>query len=68
MPYLQSAIIETVAYNETEHVLRARFRDSGDVVVYEDVPQDVYDSLIFAESVGAFFRDHIEGRYPARRI
>jgi hypothetical protein len=38
------------------------------VVVYENVPQDVYDSLIFADSVSTFFQEHIEGAYPAREI
>ena len=68
MPYLQSTAIETVAYDETEHVLRAKFRASGTVVIYEDVPRDVYDSLIFADSIGAYFREHIEGAYPMREV
>jgi len=63
---LQSHAIEAVAYDEKSHLLRARFRDSGETVIYENVPQELYDSLIFAESVGSFFRDHIEGRFPRR--
>ena len=66
MPYLQSAAIEAVAYNETTHVLRAKFRGDGRTVLYENVPQHVYDALIFADSIAAFFRDKIEGAYPAR--
>ena len=68
MPYLQSLSIEAVTYDESAHALRARFRAGGKVMVYENVPQDVYDSLIFAESVGSFFREHIEGSYPAHEI
>lgn len=68
MPYLQSLSIEAVAYDEIAHRLRAKFREDGKVVIYENVPQDVYDSLIFADSIGAYFRDHIEGAYPARVI
>jgi len=66
MPYLQSVAIEAVAYDEVSHALRAKFRADGKVMVYENVPQDVYDSLIFAESVSRFFREHIEGAYPVR--
>ena len=33
---------------------------------YENVPQEVYDALIFADSISAFFREHIEGAYPVR--
>ena len=68
MAYLQSAAIETIAYDENTHSLRAKFRDDGRTVIYEDVPQEIYDGLIFADSIGRFFKDHIEGAYPARSI
>jgi hypothetical protein len=66
MPFLQSAAIETVVYDESTHALRAKFRADGKVMVYENVPQDVYDSLIFADSVSGFFQEHIQGTYPVR--
>ena len=50
------------------HRLRAKFRGRDEVVIYEDVPQDVYDSLIFADSSAGYFRDQIEGHYPAHRL
>ena len=65
--HLQSDAIEAIAYDEHARWLRARFRDSGETVTYEDVPQDVYDSLNFADSIAGFFREHIEGRFPQRR-
>jgi hypothetical protein len=65
--HLQSRAIEAIAYDERAHLLRARFRDSGETVTYENVPQELYDSLIFANSISRFFRDHIEGHYPRRR-
>ena len=68
MPYLQSAAVEAIAYNESARRLRATYREGGAVVEYMDVPLDVYDSLIFAESIGAFLRNHVEGRYPARKL
>jgi hypothetical protein len=68
MPFVQSVAIEAVAYDEAAHRLRAKFRRDGRVMVYENVPQDVYDALIFAESMGTYFREHIEGAYPAREI
>jgi hypothetical protein len=68
MPYLQSPAIEAVSYDESAHVLRAKFRADGKVVAYENVPLHVYDSLIFAQSVSEFFRKNIEGAYPAREI
>jgi hypothetical protein len=68
MPYLQSVSIEAVAYDEAAHLLKARFRDDGHEVIYENVPQEVYDSLIFSESAGRFFRENIEGHYRAREV
>lgn len=67
MPYLQSLTIEAVAYDEDAHILKARFRADGRVMIYENVPPEIYDSLIFADSIGAYFRDHIESTFPARR-
>jgi hypothetical protein len=66
MPYLQSDTIEAVAYDERDHLLKTKFRADGKVLVYEDVPQEVYDSLIFADSVSGYFQENIEGTYRAR--
>ena len=68
MPVVQSILIEAVAYDETARLLRAKFRKGGRIVVYENVPPEIYDSLMFADSVGTYLRDHIEGIYPAREI
>jgi hypothetical protein len=68
MTYVQSACLEAVAYDGTAHVLQAKFRSDGRVMAYENVPQDVYDALIFADSIGGYFHDHIESAYPAHEI
>jgi KTSC domain len=68
MPVVQSILIEAVAYDETARLLRAKFRKGGRIVVYENVPPEIYDSLMFADSVGTYLHDHIEGIYPAREI
>ena len=66
MHRVQSHVLEAIAYDESAHVLLARFRNSGETVIYEDVPQDIYDSLIFADSISGYFHDHIEGHFPKR--
>ena len=68
MPYVQSDALEAVAYDESSHRLRAKFRGDGHTVVYEGVPLDLYDALLFSDSIGRFFRERIEGAYPARNI
>lgn len=62
-----SHAIEAVTYDESTHRLCARYRGSGKSVTYENVPQELYDLLIFAPSISGFFRDHIEGHFPVRQ-
>ena len=66
MPYLQSDMIEAVSYDESTHLLKITFRADGHVAVYEEVPQEIYDSMIFADSISEFFQTHIAGIYRVR--
>ena len=66
MPYLQSAALKAISYDDANHALRATFRDSGRTYVYEDVPQELYDALLFADSIGAFFNENIRDQFPAQ--
>jgi hypothetical protein len=68
MPFLQSAALKAVFYDEAHHSLRATFRDTGRTYVYEGVPQELYDRLLFADSVGGFFNRHIRDRFRFREI
>jgi KTSC domain-containing protein len=68
MPYLQSDTIEAVVYDERDHRLKTKFRVDGKVMIYEDVPQEIYDSLIFADSISEFFQENIAGAYRAREV
>ncbi len=64
---VQSLAIEAIAYDERARILTARFRDSGKVVIYEQVPQEIYDGLLFAHSISGYFSEKIEGRFPERK-
>ncbi len=68
MPYVQSAAIESLAYDSDAHRLRATFRSSGRTYEYEDVPEELYDQLMFADSLGAFFNAHIRDQFTCREI
>jgi hypothetical protein len=59
MVYVQSSAIEKLAYDPASHALRATFRDSGRTYLYRDVPEELYDGLLFADSLGAYFSAHI---------
>jgi hypothetical protein len=68
MPYVQSSALEQVSYDEVAHTLCATFRETGRTYIYEDVPQEVYDSLLFADSLGAYFNAHIRGHFPYHEV
>ncbi len=68
MPYVQSTAIQSVTYDEAAQELRTTFRTSGRTYAYEDVPQDVYDALIFADSMGAFFNRHIRDHFSFHEV
>jgi len=68
MPYVQSSALEQLSYDEEAHTLCATFRETGRTCVYQDVPQEIYDSLLFADSLGAYFNSHIRGHFPYREI
>lgn len=66
MTQVQSSVIAEIGYDEDEKRLdvvftnRARFS-------YADVPQDVYEAFIAADSVGKFFSSKIRNKYTATR-
>ena len=68
MPYVQSSALEQVSYDEVSQTLCATFRDNGRTYLYEEVPQEVYDGLLFADSLGAYFNSHIRDQFPHREI
>ena len=68
MPYVQSSAIEQVSYDGAAQALYATFRDTGRTYVYEEVPEEIYDGLIFADSLGRYFNAHIRDHFPYREI
>ena len=68
MPYVQSSALEQVRYDNAAHTLYATFRDTGRTYVYEHVPQELYDGLIFSDSLGRYFNAHIRDRFPYREV
>ena len=46
----------------------ATFRETHRTYIYEEVPQEVYDGLIFADSLGRYFNTHIRDHFPFHEI
>ena len=68
MPYVQSSALEKVSYDEAARTLCATFRESRRTYIYQDVPQELYDGLIFADSLGRYFNAHIRDHFSYREL
>ncbi len=68
MPVLDSEALIAVHYDADARELRATFRPRGRTYVYRDVPREVYDALLAADSRGAFFNAHIRDAYAFREV
>ena len=64
---VQSRAIRTVGYDPEARELEIEFQ-SGQVYIYEQVPQSVYDWLLRAPNKGVYVTRQISGRYPERAL
>jgi hypothetical protein len=64
---VESTTLATVTYDPNRQVLRLGFHSAA-VYDYFDVPSDVYQALIAAESKGSFFNRNIRGRFSYHRL
>ncbi len=63
---VESSMINAVRYDEENRLLEVHF-NTGKVYCYEDVPPDVFQGLLDAESKGRYMRAYIIDVYPYRR-
>lgn len=64
---VDSSMISAVGYDQLQQVLEVVFKPSG-VYRYRDVPKQVYQELLDAESKGSYMRDSIIDVYPTERV
>ena len=63
---VESTMIGAVAYDDARRDLIVIF-NTGQTYVYSDVPRDVYDGLLAADSKGTFMKSSVIDQYPYRR-
>ena len=66
MAQVESEAIDEIAYDATRSVLFVRFAH-GDWYSYFEVPAEVYEAFVAAESHGRFFHEMIRDRFTYRR-
>ena len=64
---VESSNLAGIGYNRSARVLEIEFR-SGAVYRYREVPAEIYEGLLNAESKGGYFIRQIRGRYEFRRM
>jgi hypothetical protein len=60
---VESSMIHAVGYDPEKHVLEVVF-NTGRTYQYADVPPEVYEGLLKAESKGRYFLANIRDVYP----
>jgi hypothetical protein len=60
---VDSSMISHVGYDAERQQLGVRFKRGGTTHVFSDVPQDAYDNLMSADSVGKHFHANILPNY-----
>jgi hypothetical protein len=64
---VDSSMIYAFGYDEQQQVLEVVFKRTG-VYRYRDVPKQIYEGLLEANSKGSYIRDQIIDIYPAERL
>lgn len=63
-----SSNLHSVGYSKTQNSLVVKFKSSGRIYAYENVPLAVYQDLMNANSKGIFFDSEIKGSYVTKEI
>lgn len=64
---LNSNVIESCAYNDTDKELILDFK-SGGSHKYSDVPKEIFDGILAADSAGKYFHANIRGKFNSERV
>jgi len=67
MVMVNSSNIRNVEYDEDKKILKVKFLNGGEYK-YSEVPKDVYEDLLNADSKGSFFYRNIRGTYSYSKV
>ena len=59
---VESSVLSAVAYPQNEHLLFVEFR-SKEIYCYFEVPPELYEELLRADSKGGYFNGHIRNYF-----
>lgn len=64
---VESSNLDRVGYDDSTNDLYVQFKSSG-LYVYRNVPKEVYDELLNAESKGKYHNKNIKWKYEYKRL
>ena len=64
---VDSTLISEVGYDADLEKLSVVFKSTGGKYIYSGVPQETYDALMAAGSVGGYFLKNVKGKFPFRQ-
>ena len=64
---VDSSMIYALGYDEEAQILEVVFKRTG-VYRYSNVPKEVYEGLMQADSKGSYMRDMIIDMYPSEHL
>jgi len=67
MAEASSSQIHSYGYDPASKTLAVQFKHGGRYH-YKDVPQEVYDSMSKAESVGSFLHQNVKGKFDYSKV
>lgn len=64
---VESSNIAMIGYDDETEELHVKF-NSGAEYVYNDVPEEVFEEFLSADSKGQYLNEHIKGKYQYRKV
>ena len=64
----RSSCFSEIGYDESEGLLVVTFRSSGASYLYYAVPEDVWEALASADSIGHYYNEEIKGEYTCEKL
>lgn len=64
---VKSSTLNQIEYDYETHTLQVEFRQ-GSIYKYFEVPEEAYESLIQAESIGKYFNSNIKRQYGVEKV
>ena len=65
---VSSSSLKSVAYLAADNILEVEFMNGGNIYRYYNVPEQVYNQLMSAESLGSYFYKNIRTGYDYKKV